>query len=72
MTENDLKKQEELSEEEFLELVLEEQQKALEEERRRRIEGSKKVKRQTPAVRMMVWGIAFVLVFNTFAIIFNM
>ena len=72
MTENDLKKQEDLTEEEFLELVLEEQQKALEEERRRRLEGSKKIKKQTPAVRMIVWGMAFILVFNTFAILFNM
>ena len=71
MTENDTKKQEDLTEEEFLELVLVEQQKALEEERRRRLEGNKKRKRQSPAVRMMVWAIAFILVFNTFAIIFN-
>ena len=72
MTENDLKKQEDLTEEEFLELVLEEQQKALEEERRRRLEGSKKAKRQTPVVRIIVWGIAFILVFNTVAVVFNM
>ena len=72
MTENDLKKQEDLTEEEFLELVLEEQQKALEEERRRRLEGSKKVKKQPPVVRIIVWGMAFVLIFNTFAILFNM
>ena len=57
MTENDLKKQEDLTEEEFLELVLEEQQKAIEEERRRRLEGSKKGKKQTPVVRLIVWGL---------------
>lgn len=72
MTENDLKKQEDLTEEEFLELVLEEQQKALEEERRRQLEGSKKIKKQSPVVRIIVWGMAFVLIFNTFAILFNM
>lgn len=72
MTDNDLKKQEDLTEEEFLELVLEEQQNALEEEQRRRLEGRKKVKRQPPVVRIIVWGIAFILVFNTFAVLFNM
>ena len=72
MTENDLKKQEDLTEEEFLELVLEEQQKALEQERQHRLEGSKKVKRQPPIVRIIAWGIALTLVFNTFAVLFNM
>ena len=72
MTENDLKKQDDLTEEEFLELVLEEQQKALEQERQRRLEGSKKVKKQPPIMRIIAWGIALILVFNTFAILFNM
>ena len=72
MTDNDLKKQEVLTEEQFLELVLEEQQKALEQERQRRLEGNKKVKRQPPIVRIIAWGIALILVFNTFAVLFNM
>lgn len=72
MTDNDLKKQEDLTEEQFLELVLEEQQKALEQERQRRLEGNKKVKRQPPIVRIIAWGIALILVFNTFAVLFNM
>ena len=71
MIQNDVNKQEDLTEEEFLELVLEEQQKALAEERQRRLEGTKKTKRQTPLVRLIVWGMAFILFFNTFAILFN-
>ncbi|MFF5995524.1 serine protease [Lysinibacillus sp. KU-BSD001] len=70
MTENDSNKHEELTEEEFLELVLEEQQKALAEERERRKHGVIK-KRQTPMIRMFVWIMACILVFNTFAIVLN-
>ena len=67
----EIKKTEELSEEEFLELVLEEQEKALAEERERRINNYKKPKRQKPWVRIIVWLMALMLVFNTFAVIFN-
>lgn len=70
MTEH--KSTEELSEEEFLELVLDEQQKALAEERERRLHPTPmKPKRQKPVVRIVVWLMAFTLIFNTFAIIFN-
>ena len=71
MTERDLKQPEDLTEEELVELVLEEQQKALEEERRQRLEGRQKIKRQSPVMRLITWGIAIVLVFNTFAVLFN-
>ncbi|KOY83579.1 trypsin-like peptidase domain-containing protein [Lysinibacillus macroides] len=63
-------KQEDLTEEEFIELVLEEQQKALAQEREERIHG-KKPKKQKPFVRWIVWGMALVLFFNTFALIFQ-
>ena len=67
----EFKKTEELTEEEFLELVLEEQQKALAQERERRLHSTPKKKRQKPIVRLIVWLMAFTLVFNTFAVIFN-
>lgn len=67
----EFKKTEELTEEEFLELVLEEQQKALAEERERRLHPKPKKKRQKPIVRLIVWLMALTLVFNTFAVIFN-
>lgn len=55
--------------EEFLEHVLEEQQKALEEERQRRLHPVKKKPRR--ALKLIAYIIAFSLVFNTFAIIFQ-
>ncbi|MER1957185.1 MAG: serine protease [Solibacillus sp.] len=67
----EFKKTEELTEEEFLELVLEEQQKALAQERERRLHSTPKKKRQKPIVRLIVWLMALTLVFNTFAVIFN-
>ncbi|MEK5486759.1 MULTISPECIES: S1 family peptidase [unclassified Lysinibacillus] len=67
---NATSKQEELTEEEFIELVLEEQQKALAREREERLHG-KKPKKQKPLVRWMVWGMAMVLFFNTFALVFQ-
>lgn len=70
---NDLHKsstEEELTEEEFLELVLEEQQKALAAEREQRLQG-KKPKKQRPIVKWIVWSMACVLFFNTFALIFQ-
>lgn len=63
--------QQELTEEEFLELVLAEQEKALAEARARRLEGSKPKKRR-PGIRIAIYLMAAVLVFNTFAIIFQM
>lgn len=63
-------KQDELTEEEFIELVLEEQQKALAQAREERIYG-KKPKKQKPLVRWIVWGMTLVLFFNTFALIFQ-
>ncbi len=67
---NTTPKQDELTEEEFIELVLEEQQKALAQAQEERIYG-KKPKKQKPLVRWIVWGMALVLFFNTFALIFQ-
>lgn len=63
---------EHLTEEEFLELVLEEQEKALAKEREARQNPQpKKPKKQKPVVRIVVWLMALTLAFNTFAVIFN-
>lgn len=63
---------EELTEEEFLELVLEEQEKALAKEREERLNPQpKKPKKQKPFVRIVVWLMALTLAFSTFAVIFN-
>ncbi|MGN7479209.1 S1C family serine protease [Solibacillus silvestris] len=63
---------EQLTEEEFLELVLEEQEKALAKDRENRLnEKSKKPKKQKPGIRIVVWLMALTLTFNTFAVIFN-
>ncbi|MGE7840315.1 S1 family peptidase [Lysinibacillus sp. NPDC093712] len=62
--------EEELTEEEFIELVLAEQQKALAEERERLLHG-KKSKKQKPIMKWIMWVMAFVLFFNTFALIFQ-
>ena len=64
------KREEELSEEAFIELVLEEQQKALAEEQEQRLYG-KKPKKQRSIVKWMIWSMAFVLFFNTFALLFE-
>jgi len=61
---------EDLTEEQFIELVLEEQQKALAEERERRLNGHKP-KKQKPLLKWIMWCMAFVLFFNTFALIFQ-
>lgn len=71
MSQTNIDHQEELTEEAFLELVLEEQQKALEEERQRKLNGFKKPNKQKPFARLLVWIIALALVFNTFAILLN-
>ena len=62
--------QEELTEEEFIELVLAEQQKALAQEQEERLHG-KKPRKSKPFVRWIVWSMALVLFFNTFALIFQ-
>ncbi|KOS69786.1 peptidase S7 [Lysinibacillus contaminans] len=62
--------EEDLTEEEFIELVLAEQQKALAEDRQQRIQG-KKPKKQRPIVKWIIWSMAFVLFFNTFALLFQ-
>ncbi|WP_068984195.1 MULTISPECIES: S1C family serine protease [Lysinibacillus] len=70
---NDIHKsaaEDELTEEEFIELVLSEQQKALAEEHEQR-QQNKKPKKQKPIVRWIVWSMAFVLFLNTFALIFQ-
>ena len=64
--------QHDLTEEEFLELVLSEQEKALAEARERRLNGQTKPKKQRSSVKLIVWLMALILIFNTFAIIFNM
>ncbi|MGA3601819.1 S1C family serine protease [Lysinibacillus agricola] len=64
------KTDDELTEEEFIELVLAEQQKALAEEQEERQQG-KKPKKQKPIVKWIVWSMAFVLFLNTFALIFQ-
>ncbi|MGE7694415.1 S1C family serine protease [Lysinibacillus sp. NPDC094177] len=61
---------EELTEEELIELVLAEQQKALAQEQEEHQQG-KKPKKQKPIVKWIVWGMALVLFFNTFALIFQ-
>ncbi|MGY3187669.1 S1C family serine protease [Lysinibacillus sp. TE18511] len=64
------KTDDELTEEEFIELVLAEQQNALAEEQEERQQG-KKPKKQKPIVKWIVWSMAFVLFLNTFALIFQ-
>ncbi|MEO4052922.1 serine protease [Solibacillus sp. CAU 1738] len=71
MTEKENSIEEQLTEEEFLELVLAEQQKALDEERERRLNGTAKTKKQRPTVKLFIFAMAFVLFFNTFAVIFQ-
>ncbi|KYG92139.1 peptidase S7 [[Bacillus] sp. KCTC 13219] len=63
--------EEPLTEEEFLELVLAEQEKALEEERQQRLNGQPKKRQQRPIIRLIVYIMAFALIFNTFAIVFQ-
>jgi serine protease Do len=66
-------KSEELTEEEFLQLVLDEQEKALAQVREERLNPTpKKIKKQKPIIRGIVWIMAFALLFNTFALIMSM
>lgn len=64
---------EELTEEEFLQLVLDEQEKALAKAREERLNPTRnKRKKPKPIIRIIVWSMAFALIFNTFALIMNM
>lgn len=71
MSDKENDKEEQLTEEEFLELVLAEQQKALEEDRERRLKGASKTKKPRFTIRVIMYIMAFVLFFNTFAIVFQ-
>lgn len=71
MTDKNEPSQEPLTEEEFLELVLQEQVMALEEERQRKLLGKQKKRKKRPFVRLIVWFMAIVLTFNTFGLIFQ-
>ena len=64
------KSENDLTEEEFIELVLAEQQKALAEDREQRLHGTNQ-KKQKPVIKWIVWSMAFVLFFNTFALLFE-
>lgn len=64
------KSEKDLTEEEFIELVLEEQQKALAKEREQQLQG-KEPKKQKSVVKWVIWSMAFVLFFNTFALLFE-
>ncbi|MER2105880.1 MAG: serine protease [Solibacillus sp.] len=61
----------ELTEEEFLELVLEEQEKALAEERARRLAGQKPKPKTKPTTKLIVWLMALTLTFSTFSVILS-
>ena len=68
---NDDYNKEPLSEEEFLELVLQEQEKALaeaKEERRRRAQGQATIKRKPFRIRIVAYVAAFVLLINALAL----
>lgn len=60
-----------ISEDELIELVLEEQQKALEKARQERLAGIKQTKKRPASVRLIVWIMAGMLMFSTFAVIFK-
>ena len=64
------KSEDDLTEEAFIELVLTEQQKALAEDRKQRLHGTKQKKRK-PLIKWIVWSMAFVLFFNTIALVFE-
>lgn len=65
------KRTEELTEEEFLELVLAEQEKALAEERARRLAGKEPKQKAKPATKLIIWLMALTLTFSTFSVIFS-
>lgn len=60
-----------ISEEELIELVLEEQKKALEKERQERLMGVKQTKKMGRSTRLVAWIMAGMLMFSTFAVIFE-
>lgn len=61
-----------LSEEAFLELVLEEQDKALAAERERRLAGKPPKKKTTVKIKLIIWAMALTLTFSTFSVILSM
>lgn len=65
------KQTEELTEEQFLELVLAEQDKALAEERERRLAGKRPKPKTGPTTKLIIWLMALTLTFSTFAVIFS-
>lgn len=65
------KRTEELTEEEFLELVLAEQDKALNEERARRLAGKPPKPKTKPKTKLIIWLMALTLVFSTFSVILS-
>ena len=62
---------EEIEHEAFLEEVLEAQRESLEQARLARQNGEKKKRKMPRFARLMIWFMAIILVFNTFAIIFQ-
>jgi len=68
----DLSKKEHLTEEEFIQLVLDEQEKALREERERRLKKEPPKKRKSPFAKLIIWVMSSVLLLNTFAFIFDL
>ncbi|TSI05978.1 S1C family serine protease [Lysinibacillus sp. BW-2-10] len=60
-----------ISEEELIELVLEAQKEALEKARLERLSGIKKQKKRPRSVRLVAWIMAGMLLFSTFAAIFE-
>ncbi|MCP1143421.1 S1C family serine protease [Lysinibacillus endophyticus] len=70
--ENDHKdKQDPISEEELIELVLEAQKEALEKARQQRLSGVQPTKKKPPFVRVIAWVMALMLMVSTFAVIFE-
>ncbi|SOC11052.1 trypsin-like peptidase [Ureibacillus xyleni] len=64
-------KQDSISEEELIELVLEAQKEALEKARQERLSGVQPVKKKPRFVRIFAWVMALMLMFSTFALIFE-
>lgn len=69
----DLSKKEDLTEEEFIQLVLDEQEKALREELDRRLKKEPEKKKTTSKViKLIIWIMSSVLLLNTFAFVFDL
>lgn len=67
----DDKRTEELTEEEFLELVLAEQEKAIAEERARRLAGKAPKPKAKRTTKIIIWLMALTLTFSTFSVILS-